>query len=102
MSAADELQRLEREIDEKAVRVGDKLQATHPCPQPPKEKREQGRSSYSSFDLILGLSAMLAIMGVALNTVRQMPDEQAKTLRDGLIGGSAGMLIGYAIGRLRP
>jgi hypothetical protein len=45
---------------------------------------------------------MLAIMGVALNTVRQMPDEQAKTLRDGLIGGSAGMLIGYAIGRLKP
>jgi|688.fasta_scaffold232827_1 hypothetical protein len=99
MSAADELQRLEREIEEKVMSAGKKPKATQTPTRLPEGK---GKPSYSSFDLILALAAMSAIIGVTLNTVRQMPDEHAKTLRDGLIGGSAGLLIGYAIGRLKP
>ena len=39
-------------------------------------------------------------MGVAVNTVRQMPDQQAKTLQGDMIGGAAGLLVGYAVGYL--
>lgn len=53
-------------------------------------------------DLIFGLAAVLAVVGLGVNTVRQMPDQQAKTLRDGLIGSAAGLLVGYGIGRFRP
>jgi hypothetical protein len=62
----------------------------------------KGNNPHSSLDLILGLAAALAVVGLGVNTVRQMPDQQAKTLRDGLIGSAAGLLVGYGVGRFRP
>jgi hypothetical protein len=95
MTAEKELERLEREI------AGSE-------PRPSLNKRgllpPEGREAKprNSFDLVLAFAAVLAIVGVGVNTIRQMPDQQAKSLRDGLIGGAAGLLVGYAIGRLRP
>jgi len=48
------------------------------------------------------LAAALAIIAMGVNTVRQMPEQQAKTFEDGLIGGATGLLVGYGIGRFRP
>jgi hypothetical protein len=100
MSAADELKRLEREIERRAKGT------TEPKAQgpgaPPRLPAASGKPPRDSFDLILVLAAGLVIMGIAVNTVRKMPDEQAKSLRDGMIGGAAGLAAGYAVGRLRP
>ncbi len=95
MTAEKELERLEREItgdteQAPAGKNGLLLNAT---------KQAKPRNS---FDLILAMAAALAIIGFGVNTVRQMPDQQAKSLRDGLIGGAAGLLAGYAVGRFRP
>ena len=95
MTAEKELERLEREI------AGGKQQA------PPNKQglllpRGEKAKPRNSFDLILACAALLAIIGVGVNTIRQMPDQQAQSLRDGLIGGAAGLLVGYAVGRVRP
>ena len=95
MTAEKELERLESEI------AGGNAQAPrrgHPQLQPGGKQA----NSRNSFDLILVLAAVLAIIGVGVNTIRQMPDQQAESLRDGLIGGAAGLLVGYAVGRVRP
>ena len=94
MTAEKELERLEREIAGGA--------------EPPKGKPPQLSAGgeeprpRNSFDLVLALAAALAIIGFGVNTVRQMPDQQAKSLRDGVIGGAAGLLVGYAVGRFWP
>jgi hypothetical protein len=96
MAAADELKRLEREIeglDVPARAVSEKQPAL------PAAKAGKPRSS---FDLILAITAFLTIAGGAVNTIREMPDQQAKSLRDGLLGGACGLVVGYAVGRLRP
>lgn len=95
MTAEKELERLEREIN------GDK----DPAPTGKGRlllKATRESKPRNSFDLILALAAALAIIGAGVNTVRQMPDQQARSLRDGLIGGAAGVLVGYAVGRFRP
>lgn len=105
MSATDELKRLEREIERRAKGAEPKAQDPSAPQGPgatPRLPAASGKPPRDSFDLILVLAAGLAIMGVAVNTVRQMPDEQAKSLRDGMIGGAAGLLAGYVIGRFRP
>jgi hypothetical protein len=95
MTAEQELERLEREI------AGGKPKAAL-------NKRglllPEGKEAKprNSFDLVLVCAAVLAIIGVGVNTIRQMPDQQAESLRDGLIGGAAGLLVGYAVGRARP
>lgn len=97
MSAADDLKRIEREIEAKQ---------SDAAPLPPDGKAlppaAKTRAPRNSFDLVLALAASLAIAGVGVNTVRQMPDQDAKTLRDGLIGATAGLLVGYSVGRFRP
>ena len=97
MSAADELGRFEREIDAKTA--GDLKQSA-----PGKAKRPSsgGEKRRSSLDMILVLCAALAAGAVGIYWVQQMPAERATALQNGLIGGSAGLLIGYAVGRLRP
>lgn len=95
MTAEKELERLEREI------TGDKRMAPEGKGDLSRVAAEHGKPR-NSFDLVLALAAALAIIGFGVNTVRQMPDQQAKSLRDGLIGGAAGLLVGYAVGRFRP
>ncbi len=95
MSAADELKRLEREIDQRG--------AAQPASPPVGSPRLPGRQAKpcAHTDLILGLAALLAVAGFAVHTLRQMPEQQAKTLADGMIG-AAGLLVGYGVGRFRP
>jgi hypothetical protein len=99
MGTADELKRLEREIERRESQARD-------VPAPPVSRPvlppAEGRRSRNSFDLILVLAAALAIIGMGVNTLRQMPEQQAKTLSDGMVGGAAGLLVGYGIGRFRP
>jgi len=97
MSAADELGRLEREIDAKSA--GDLKQSAAGNGNQPGSGGEKRRSS---LDMILVLCAALAAGAVGIYWVQRMPAERATALQNGLIGGSAGVLIGYAVGRLRP
>jgi hypothetical protein len=95
MSAEKELERLEREIADTST-------------QAPLSSRTlflpAGKQAkpWNSFDLILVLADSLAVVGIGVNTVRQMPDQQAKSLRDGLLGDAAGLLVGYPLGSFRP
>ena len=95
MKVEKELERLEREI------AGSSSQAS-PTQRGlllPAAKEAKPRNR---FDLVLALAAVLVITGVGVNSIRQMPDEYAKSLRDGLIGSAVGLFAGYAIGRFRP
>jgi hypothetical protein len=99
VSAADDLKRLEREIEQGQRRAQGEPTPIASRPLLPPTK---GSKPHNSFDLILVLAAALATIAVGVNTVRQMPEQQAKTFADGLIGGASGLLVGYAIGRFRP
>ncbi len=48
------------------------------------------------------MAAALVVLSFGANALRQMPEQQARNLADGALGGAAGVLIGYAIGRFRP
>ncbi len=99
MGTRDDLKRLERELERSHKQASDvSAPETTRSLLPP----AKGTKPHNSLDLILGLAAALAVVGLGVNTVRQMPDQQAKTLRDGLIGSAAGLLVGYGVGRFRP
>ncbi len=99
MGTKDDLKRLERELERSHKQASEISAPETARPLLPPAK---GSKQHSSLDLILGLAAALAVVGLGVNTVRQMPDQQAKTLRDGLIGSAAGLLVGYGVGRFRP
>jgi hypothetical protein len=115
MSAEDELKRIELEIEEREQNTKAKERGNNPSPSPPKNiggvlakkgsqppKKNGGGKPKDSLDVMLALVVTLTITAFGVNIVRQIPDEQAKTLRDGLIGGAAGLLVGYVVGRFRP
>jgi hypothetical protein len=93
MTAEEELERLEREI------TSDKenFPRAKSCLLLRSAKDANPRHG---FDFILAMAA-LAIIGFAVNTVRKMPDQQANIMRDGLIASAAGLLVGYAVDRIR-
>jgi hypothetical protein len=95
MTAEQELKRLEREIESSKLQGAPHKRGL--LLPPGKEAKPR-----NSFDVVLACAAGLAIVGVGVNTIRQMPDQQAESLRDGLIGGAAGLLVGYAVGKFRP
>lgn len=94
MTAEEELERLEREINgtKEMLPTGKSAQLL---------RAAKDAKPRHGFDFILAMAAALAIIGFAVNTVRQMPDQQANSMRDGLIGSAAGLLVGYAVGRIR-
>jgi hypothetical protein len=98
MTADEELARLERQItgNHGMTPAGE---CKNDLPPPQARKPEKARHS---IELIVAMAAVLAITGFAVNSVRQMPDQQAKSLRDGLIGSAAGLLVGYAVGKIGP
>jgi hypothetical protein len=97
MTADEELARLERQItgNHGMTPAGEGENALPPQAKKPEKARH-------SIELIVAMAAVLAITGFAVNSVRQMPDQQAKSLRDGLIGSAAGLLVGYAVGKIGP
>jgi hypothetical protein len=98
----DDLKRLEREIARSHRKAEEAQGDIAPLGSKPPLPPVKGSKPHNSLDLILALAAALAIIAMGVNTVRQMPEQQVKTLRDGMIGGAAGLLIGYGIGRFRP
>ena len=115
MSAEDELKRLEREIEtrEQNTKVNECVDIKPKTPprtkggvlategtRPP--RKNGGDKPKDRLDVILALVVTLIITAFGVNIVRQIPDEQAKTLRDSLIGSAAGLIVGYAFGRFRP
>ncbi|MGL6133512.1 MAG: hypothetical protein ACRC1L_04905 [Prochlorococcaceae cyanobacterium] len=97
MSAADELKRLEREIEG----------ADRKPPQPPGEAKllkaaESDRRRSISFDIALAACALLISGSVGIYWVRQMDADRARALQNGLTGAAVGLMAGYAVGRLRP
>ena len=95
MKVEKELERLEREI------AGSSSQAS-PNQRGLLVPAAKEAKSRNRFDLVLALAAVLVITGVGVNSIRQMSDEYAKSLRDGLVGSAAGLFAGYSIGRFRP
>jgi len=94
MTAEEELERLEREITsdkENFPRAKSSLAL----------RSAKDANPRHGFDFILAMAAALAIIGFAVNTVRKMPDQQANIMRDGLIASAAGLLVGYAVDRIR-
>ena len=95
MTAEKELERLEREIADTSTQA---LLSSRTLFLPAGKQAKP----WNSLDLILVLADSLAVVGIGVNTVRQMPDQQAKSLRDGLLGDAARLLVGYALGSFRP
>ena len=77
MGTKDDLHRIERELERSHKQVSDVSAPETARPLLPPAKASK---PHSSLDLILGLAAALAVVGLGVNTVRQMPDQQAKTL----------------------
>jgi len=100
MSAADELQRLEREIDaaerQRCPPRGESEQL-----QPAETPAQPARRRSRSFDIALAACALLVTGSVGIYWVRRMEPQSATALQNGLTGAAVGLLAGYAMGRLR-
>ncbi|MFO8238319.1 MAG: hypothetical protein R6U00_08760 [Prochlorococcaceae cyanobacterium] len=100
MSAADELQRLEHEIDaaeRQRRQPPGEVEPLKPTEKPAPPERHRSRS----FDIALAACALLVTASVGIYLVRRMESQSAMALQSGLTGAAAGMLAGYAVGRLR-
>lgn len=100
MSAADELQRLEREIDaaeRQRRQPPGNAEQLKPAEKQPQPERQRSRS----FDIALAACALLVAASVGIYWVRRMEPQNATALQNGLTGAAAGMVAGYAVGRLR-
>jgi ferric-dicitrate binding protein FerR (iron transport regulator) len=96
MSAADELQRLEREIDaaERQPRQPPgKEEQWRPAEKPAQPERRRSRS----FAIALAACALLVTTSVGIDSVGRREPQSATALQNGLTGAAAG----YAMGRLR-
>lgn len=100
MGAAEELKRLERELEQR-------LDGTDRPPTPPPEPAELakpgdgGKLRHRGFDLVLIVCALLITGSVGILWVQRMHSEQARALQHALAGAAAGVLAGYAVGRWR-
>jgi hypothetical protein len=100
MSAADDLQRLEREIDaaeRQRRQPPGEAEQLKPAEKPPEPERHRSRS----FDIALAACALLVTASMGTYWVRRMEPQSAMALQNGLTGAAVGMLAGYAVGRLR-
>ena len=95
-SAAEEINRIERELD-----------ATNPPSGQPPVKRGGGDagkpgSGNRSFDAVLVTAVLLFVVAAALVFAGQMSQDQRKQLTAGSIGCAVGLLAGYGVGKFRP
>ena len=94
--AAQEINRIERELDAKG----------EPPVQPPKSGSGNGdeageRPNHHHLDAVLVGALLLAGIGLTFWVGEKLSTRQKTQLSAGTIGGAAGLLIGYGIGRIK-
>ena len=94
--AAQEINRIERELDAKGK----------PPVQPPKSGSGNGdkageRLNHHHLDAVLVGALLLAGIGLTCWVGEKLSIRQKTQLNAGTIGGTAGLLIGYGIGRIK-
>ena len=96
--AEQELNRIERELDANNPPGGN----------PPVKRRggkkgggQGGKSDNRSLDAVLMTALLLLVVSAALAFAGQLNTTKRMQLTAGSVGGAVGLLIGYAVGRLR-
>ena len=94
--AAQHINRIERELDAKGK----------PPVQPPKSGSGKGdeagkRPNHRHLDAVLVGAVLLAGIGLTFWVGEKLSTRQKTQLGAGTIGGAAGLLIGYGIGRIK-
>ena len=97
--AAKEIDRIERELDAKG----------QPSVQPPKSRSGNDRNGdhggeppkHHHLDAVLVGAVLLAGIGLTFWVGEKLSPRQKIQLSAGTIGGAAGLLIGYGIGRIK-
>ena len=97
--AAKEIDRIERELDAKG----------QPSVQPPKSRSGNDRNGdhggeppkHHHLDAVLVGAVLLAGIGLTFWVGEKLSIRQKTQLSAGTIGGAAGLLIGYGIGRIK-
>lgn len=67
-----------------------------------KPEAKPKKSSNKSLDAVLVGAGLLVVMTVAINAASKLRPSQITALSAGSIGGAAGLVVGYLIGRFRP
>ena len=96
--AAKEIDRIERELDAKG----------QPSVQPPKSRSGNDRNGdhggeppkHHHLDAVLVGAVLLAGIGLTFWVGEKLSPRQKTQLSAGTIGGAAGLLIGYGVGRI--
>ena len=84
----DEINRIERELDQQG--------GTLKKPQPSgKTKKHQ------SLDAVVATSGLLVVVALAIVFGGRLNVTQRAALTGGVLGGAAGLLVGYGVGRIR-
>ena len=60
------------------------------------------KSENKSFDAVLVCAGLLVAMTIAINAASKLRPSQITALTAGSIGGAAGLVVGYLVGRFRP
>ena len=67
-----------------------------------KPEAKPKKSANKSLDAVLVGAGLLVVMTVAVNAASKLRPSQITALSAGSIGGAAGLVVGYLIGRFRP
>jgi len=97
--AAQDINRIERELDAKG----------QPSVQPPKSRSGNDRNGdhggeppkHHHLDAVLVGAVLLAGIGLTFWVGEKLSPRQKTQLSAGTIGGAAGLLIGYGVGRIK-
>ena len=84
----DEINRIERELDQQAGKL--------------KKDQPSGKTSkHQSLDAVVATSGLLVVVALAIVFGGRLNVTQRAALTGGFLGGAAGLLIGYGVGRIR-
>ena len=87
-SSQDEINRVERELDQDAGKL--------------KKTQSSGKAAkHQSFDAVVATSGLLVVVALAIVFGGRLNDTQRAALSGGVLGGAGGLLVGYGVGRIR-
>ena len=85
----DEINRIERELDQEAGKL--------------KKPQSSGKPTkkHQSLDAVVATSGLLVVVAIAIVFGGRLNVTQRAALSGGVLGGAAGLLVGYGVGRIR-
>ena len=86
----DEINRIERELDQEAGKLKKPQSSSKPS------------KKHQSLDAVVATSGLLVVVAIAIVFGGRLNDTQRAALSGGVLGGAAGLLVGYVVGRLKP